>query len=168
VLAITLAARAGHADGYEAIGGAAKAALVAEIAIPDFRYEIAGDAHRWTLSFPIVVASEKLVHGDNWGLRINPFLEPQYQRSTDAYRGALGARLLLYPSKEDFTWALITEGGLLAGTDGSGGFVGGGFALGVPDIGVTFGLVGRLVQTSEERRSDFALDLQIPIGSDEY
>jgi hypothetical protein len=57
--------------------------------------------------------------------------------------------------------------GLIA-TDGPGAFAGGGLALGMPELGVTFALVGRAIETVEERRFELGFDLTIPFTSDGY
>ena len=143
-------------------------AFVTELLIPDVRLELGADDHGWALSWPIVLTSVKVIRGDAVGLGLHPFFEPQYQPTREALRLAGGARALLIRPHSDFQCAPLVEGGGLVGQDGSGWFAGGGLVLGAPEIGVTFGLVGRMIETGEERRYDLALDFQMPLTSDEY
>lgn len=76
---------------------------------------------------------------------------------------------------------LLLTAGRAHADNGMGGIVRGfaaaGFIaeLGIPDMQLVFGaddhrfgLVGRVTDTDEERRYDVALDLQLPLTSDEY
>lgn len=61
----------------------------------------------------------------------------------------------------------LVEAGAIAGSDGHGGFAGAGLTfVGHHASGSSLGVVARFVQTTEERRVDFALDLQLPFGAD--
>ena len=142
--------------------------FVSELLIPDLRLVIGADDHLFALSWPIVLASVKVVRGDAVGLGLHPFVEPQWQPTREALRLAGGARLLLFRPESEVQFAPLIEGGGLAGQDGSGWFAGGGLCLGVPELGIAFGLVARVNRTDEEDRFDLALDFQMPLTSDEY
>ena len=150
------------------VRGFAAAGFVAELGIPDMRLVFGADDHRWVVSWPIVFTSAKLVRGDSLGIALHPFVEPQFQPTREAFRLGGGGRLLLFERKDEFQVAPLLEGGGLFGQDGSGWFGGAGLAIGVPEVGITFGLIGRVTDTDEERRYDVALDLQLPLTSDEY
>ncbi len=142
--------------------------FVTELGIPDVRMVFGADDHRWVLSWPIVFTSVKVVRGDVVGIGLHPFVEPQVQPTRDALRVLGGARATLFRRDDDFQAAPLVEGGGLVGQDGSGWFAGAGLCLGVPELGITFGLVARVNRTDEEDRYDLALDFQMPLTSDEY
>ena len=143
-------------------------AFVTELLIPDIRLELGADDPGWALSWPIVFTSVKVVRGDSVGIGLQPFVEPQYRTTREAFRLLGGGRAILFQRDPEFQLAPLVEAGGLFGQDGSGWFAGGGLVLGAPEIGVTFGLVGRMIETGEERRYDLALDFQMPLTSDEY
>jgi len=142
--------------------------FVTELLLPDVRLVLGTEDHLFAFSWPIVLTSVKVIRGDAVRFGLHPFVEPQYQPTREALRLAGGARALLFRSHSDFQFAPLVEGGGLVGQDGSGWFAGGGVCLGVPELGITFGLVARVNQTDEERRYDLALDFQMPLTSDEY
>ena len=149
--AAVLVATAGRAGADNGMGGIVRgmmaAGFVAELGIPDMRLVFGADDHRWVVSWPIVFTSAKLVRGDALGIALHPFVEPQFQPTREALRIGGGARLLLFSRKEEFQVAPLVEGGGLFGQDGSGWFAGGGLAIGVPEVGITFGLIGRVTDT---------------------
>ena len=148
--------------------GMVKTAFVLELGIPDARLVFGAEDHRWVLSWPIAFTSVALTPGETWGVGLVPFVEPQYQPTREAARVGGGVRATLFRQDREFQASPLVEAGGLIGQDGSGWFAGGGLAIGVPELGVTFGLVGRMVETDQERRYDLALDLQLPLSSSEY
>jgi hypothetical protein len=173
ILAFALAsADIGAARADNGLGGIVRGFVailfITEALVPDVRLVIGPDDHRWELAWPIVVATLPAVRGDTIGLSLHPFVEPQYQPARDALRLAGGLRAILYSRNQDFQLAPLFEVGALGGSDGSGWFAGGGLAVGDPELGVTFALVGRAVDTDEERRYAIGFDLQLPLTSPEY
>lgn len=142
--------------------------FITEALIPDVRLVVGPDDHHWELAWPIVLATLPAVRGDSIGLSLYPFLEPQVQPARDAVRVAGGLRAMLYSRNQDFQLAPLFEVGALGGSDGSGWFAGGGLALGDPELGITFVLLGRAVDTDEEQRYSIGFDLQLPLTSPEY
>lgn len=164
-------ARADGPDGEgaiygQAITGALLLGYAIELAIPDVRLELGPGGHRWALAFPLVVHGRPLAVGEDRALGFEHFAELQYQPAREARRFALGERLVLFDRAEPGPLAPVVEVGGLLGEDGSGGFFGAGVVLGDPELGVTFGLIGRLIVTESERRGDLAIDLQLPLGLD--
>lgn len=160
-------ARADNGMG-DIVRGFVASLFVTEVLIPDVRLVIGPDDHRWELAWPIALATLPAVRSESVGLSVLPFLEPQYQPARGALRLAGGLRAILYARDQELQLAPLVEMGALGGSDGSGWFAGGGLAVGVPEIGVTFALLGRVVTTDEERRGAIGLDLQLPLTSDEY
>ena len=150
------------------IEGVVTTGVVLELAVPDVRLVFGADDHRWVLSWPIAVTSVALTPGETWGVALSPFIEPQYQPTRDAMRIGGGVRATLFRQDQEFQASPIVEAGGLAGQDGSGWFAGGGLVIGAPELGITFGLVGRVVETDQERRYDLALDFQLPLSGSEY
>jgi hypothetical protein len=148
--------------------GVVTTGFVLELGIPDARLVFGADDHRWVLSWPIVFTSLKVVRGETVAVGLLPFVEPQYQATREAVRIGGGVRATLFRRDREFQAVPLLEAGGLIGQDGSGWFAGGGLAVGVPELGVTLGLVGRVVTTDSERRYDLALDFQLPLSSDEY
>ena len=138
-----------------------------ELGIPDARLVFGAEDHRWVLSWPIVFTSLKVVRGETVAVGLLPFIEPQYQPTREAVRVGAGVRATLFRRDRDLQALPLLEAGGLIGQDGSGWFAGGGLAIGVPDLGITFGLVGRVVTTDSERRYDLALDFQLPLSCGE-
>jgi len=172
LVAIALVAHGADARADNGLGdivrGFIAALFITEALVPDVRLVFGPDDHRWELAWPIVVATLPAVRGDSVGLSLHPFVEPQYQKTRDALRLAGGLRAILYSRKEDFQLAPLVEAGALGGSDGSGWFAGAGLAVGDPELGVTFALVGRAVDTDQERRYSIGFDLQLPLTSPEY
>jgi len=150
------------------VRGFIAAMFVTEALVPDVRLVIGPEDHRWELAWPIVVATLPVVRGDSVGLSLYPFVEPQVQRARDALRIAGGMRAMLYSRNQDLQLAPLVEVGALGGSDGSGWFAGAGLAVGDPELGVTFALIGRAVDTDEENRATIGFDLQLPLTSPEY
>ncbi len=167
VLGIAGPAQADNGMG-DIVRGMMTLGFLAELGVPDARLVLGAEDHHWVLSWPIVFTSVKVVRGDRVGLGLHPFVEPQYQPTREAARLVGGVRANLFRRDSEFQAAPLLEAGGLVGQDGSGWFAGAGLALGVPEVGITFGLVGRATTTDEERRYDLALDLQLPLTSDEY
>ena len=91
-----------------------------------------------------------------------PFLEAQWVSQIRDVRGLGGVRLSAGHS--DHPVGLALEGGALLGTDGHGGFVGGGLSRRLERSGVSASVMGRYVWTDQENRLDFTIDLQVPIN----
>jgi len=172
VLAFALVAHAADARADNGMGdivrGFVAALFITEALIPDVRLVVGPDDHHWELAWPIVLATLPAVRGDSIGLSLYPFLEPQVQPARDAVRVAGGLRAMLYSRNQDFQLAPLFEVGALGGSDGSGWFAGGGLALGDPELGITFALLGRAVDTDEEQRYSIGFDLQLPLASPDY
>jgi hypothetical protein len=146
---------------------AGEAVVIGELLIPDVRVELGVDKGRWVLSWPLVFYSKRLYRSGSFGLRLNPFVEPQFEFGRDAVRGLAGARLAMLSDPDQLKALPLIEGGALTGTDGNGGFAGVGLAfLSDAPSGGSFSVVARVVQTTQERRYDLALDLQLPFGAD--
>ena len=161
------AVRPARADnGMKALAeGAAAVAVGSEILIPEVRFVVGADDHRWLLSWTVVPTTVRLVHTDLIGLSLQPFFEPQYAPGRDALRFVVGGRTLLYrPRGALIQISPLLEAAALAGSDGSGGFAGAGIAAGNAELGIALAAVGRAVWTIDgERRGDFALDLTLPL-----
>ncbi len=172
LVALALGADGGTARADNGLGdivrGVVAVLFIGEALIPDVRLVLGPDDHRWELAWPVVLATLPAVRGDSIGLSLHPFIEPQYQPARDALRVGGGLRGVLYSRNEDFQLAPLVEVGALGGSDGSGWFAGAGVGLGNPELGVTFSLVGRAVDTDEERRFSIGFDLQLPLTSPEY
>ena len=168
-IGLTLAAPRAWADEVTArmAEGFVATALAAELLTPDLRIEWA-EQTALTLSWPLVLASATLVRGERGGVGLLPFLEPQFRPAGDVVRIAAGTRLTFYSMNRELQLAPLLEGGAVAGSDGAGGFAGAGLAIRAPEVGITLGLVGRATWTGDGNRQDIALDLQIPLASDEY
>lgn len=146
---------------------------VIEVAIPDVRLELREDLQHAVLSWPVHL---RLV--DAGGIRqtthttlaaprveLTLFLEPQLALDeNNACRGLLGARVFGGLPIGSGLIALVLEGGGLAGTDGHGGFAGGGLAMGtIFDKNFPYlALVARRVWTTGGARVDFSLDVVLP------
>ncbi|MGA9520272.1 MAG: hypothetical protein WBV82_02340 [Myxococcaceae bacterium] len=144
-----------------------------EVLIPDLRYELSSRPDAWVLSWPVHL---RLV--DSGGIRqtehttlaapraeLTAFLEPQIAlHETTAYRGLTGLRGFGGLPVGAALFGLVAEGGGLIGTDGTGGFVGGGLAFAMlfdhnfPYIAV----VARHAWTTQGTRVDFAVDVVLP------
>jgi hypothetical protein len=172
VAGLTLVVSAGAARADNGLGDLARGAIatvfVAEVLVPDVRLVLGPDDHRWELAWPVVLANLLPVRGESVGLAVLPFLEPEVQPARGALRLAAGVRTLLYSRSIDFQLAPFVELGGVAGEDGTGWFAGAGLALGDPELGITFGLLGRAVQTDQEQRAVIGFDLQLPLSSDAY
>lgn len=140
-----------------------------EVLIPDVRFEIpwGWEDARWTLSWPLTVRSGTVDLGDTVRIGFSHFGEVQYGLDQRSLRGLLGERLMLGSAEDDDGWMPVAEVAGLLGADGSGVVLGVGFGFGAMDAGIHFGPVVRAVITTEERRFDLVLDLQIPFNVDD-
>jgi hypothetical protein len=145
-----------------------------EVAIPDVRLEVSeARGQNPVLSWPVHLrlfetgGIRQTEHTTLAAPRLEStlFLEPQLALG-DAlqYRGILGARLMGGLPIGSALAGLLLEGGGLLGTDGHGGFVGGGlcFALLFDRNFPYVAVVARRTWTAAEARVDFALDFVLP------
>jgi hypothetical protein len=137
--------------------------------LPDVRYEFPRHSdNRWVLAWPLtwtlgrlpregLVASELPEHG-TLGVSVVGCAELQYALGGGG-RLAGSVRLKIGWSAG---FEAIVEGGLLAGTDGSGALTGAGLGISLGNE-IWFGLVGRQLWLDSENRRDVSIDLQFPL-----